>query len=255
VSRYYRSTSSGIGYPPWTRGVKTLVIACAITWVVQLIAGDSFTNRFGLIPRDVTQNWHVWQLVSYIFLHDRFSVLHILFNMLGLWMFGSALEDIWGTRQFVKFFFICGIGAGVLMVLLSPHDFHATIGASGSIYGILLAFGMLFPDRIIYWLIFPIPAKYFVMIMGGIAFYSSFMVAGTGVAHLAHVGGMLCGFLYMKGRGMTRTGSHGGGFGFGLSGLRARYAQWQRNRLRKKFDVYYNERHQDDKERWRRWKN
>jgi len=252
MSRYNRSTQSGIGYPPWTRAVKTLVIVCAITWLVQIIAGDSFTNRFGLIPRDVTQNWHVWQLVSYIFLHDRYNVLHILFNMLGLWMFGSALEDIWGSREFTKFFFICGVGAGILMVLLSPGSPFPTIGASGSIYGVLLAFGMMFPDRIIYWLIIPIPAKYFVMIMGGIAFFSSISASGSGIAHVAHLGGMLCGFLYLKSRGLTRR-RVGGGTKFGIGGLRARYAQWQRNRLRKKFEVYYNEKHDDEK--WRRWKN
>jgi membrane associated rhomboid family serine protease len=251
MSRYNRSTASGIGYPPWTKAVKTLVIACVITWFVEIIAGDSFTLRFGLVPQDVTHNWHIWQLVSYIFLHDRYNILHILFNMLGLWMFGSALEDIWGFRQFMKFFFICGIGAGILMVLLSPNSPAPTIGASGSIYGVLLAFGMLFPDRIIYWLIFPIPAKYFVMIMGGIAFYASISASGGSIAHVAHLGGMLCGFLYLKSRGLTRRSA--GGSRFSMGGIRSWYAQWQRNRLRKKFDVYYNEKHDDEK--WRRWKN
>ena len=125
------------------------------------------------------------------------------------------------------------------------------MGASGSIFGLLLAFGMMFPDRIIYWLIFPIPAKYFVMIMGGIAFFSSMSASGSGIAHVAHLGGMLCGFLYLKSRGLTRRRVGGGTFS--PSGLRAWYAQWQRNRLRKKFDVYYNEKHDDEK--WRRWKN
>ena len=251
MSRYSRSTSSGIGYPRWTPAVKTLVIASAITYFVQMIAGDSFNYRFGLVPFDVTRHLHVWQLVSYIFLHDRHNVMHILFNMLGLWMFGSDLEQVWGSRQFTKFFFICGIGAGLIMVLLSPSAEYPTIGASGAIYGILLAFGMLFPDRIIYWLIFPIPAKYFVMIMGGIAFFSSVSASGSGIAHVAHLGGMLCGFLYLKSRGLTRKSAGGGALGIG--GLRARYAQWQRNRLRKKFEVYYNEKHDDEK--WRRWKN
>lgn len=250
MSRYNRSTISGIGYPPWTRAVKTLVIACVITWLVQIIAGEPFNHRFSLTPLDVTQNWHAWQLVSYIFLHG--GPMHLLLNMLGLWMFGSALEDIWGSREFTKFFFICGIGAGILMVLLSPGSPFPTIGASGSIYGVLLAFGMLFPDRIIVWMIFPIKAKYLVMIMGGMAFYSSLSASGSGIAHVAHLGGMLCGFLYLKSRGLTRRRA-GGGTTLSVGGLRARYAQWQRNRLRKKFDVYYNEKHDDEK--WRRWKN
>ena len=124
--------------------------------------------------------------------------------MLGLWMFGSELEQVWGTRQFTKFFFVCGIGAGILMVffLLTGADSRVTtIGASGAIYGILLAFGMLFPDRIIYLVIFPIPAKYFVMIMGGIAFFSSLSASSGGVAHVAHLGGMLCGFVYIRAAG------------------------------------------------------
>ncbi len=251
MSRYNRSTMSGIGYPPWTRAVKTLVIVCVITWLVQLIAGNSFTFQFGLIPYDVTHRLRVWQLVSYIFLHDTTGVMHILFNMLGLWMFGSALEDVWGSREFTKFFFICGVGAGILMVLLSPNDLSPTIGASGSIYGILLAFGVLFPDRIIYYLIFPIPAKYFVMIMGGLAFFSSMSASGGGIAHVAHLGGMLCGFVYLKSRGLTRRRSGRGKFRIGS--LRSWYAQWQRNRLRKKFDVYYNQKHEDNKPG--RWKN
>ena len=255
VSRYYRSTSSGIGYPSWTYAVKTIVIACVITWFVQHIAGRSFNDQLGLTPYDVIHRFSIWQLVTYIFLHATGNISHILFNMLGLWMFGSDLEREWGTRQFTKFFFICGIGAGLLMVLLSPNDAHVTIGASGSIYGILLAFGMLFPDRIIYLIIFPIPAKYFVMLMGGIAFYSSWVSGiGSGVAHVAHLGGMLCGFLYLQVRGKHRRSSQPGLNP--ISGIRAWYAQWQRNRLRKKFDVYYNEKRRDeDSEKWRRWKN
>ena len=144
MSRYY--TTSGIGVPRFTPAVKALVTACVVTWVIQILVGSQFTSRFGLIPAAVTQGWSVWRLASYIFLHDVYNVSHLLFNMLGLWMFGSALEDVWGARQFTKFFFICGVGAGILMVLLSPYDPRMTIGASGSVYGILLAYAMLFPE-------------------------------------------------------------------------------------------------------------
>src|SRR5262245_26333154 len=132
MSRYYRTSYSSIGFPRWTRAVKTLIIACGVTYIVQLIAGQGFTNQFGLLPADVVHRGYVWQLVSYIFLHDPRNLLHIVFNMLGLWMFGSELEMVWGTRQFTKFFFICGIGAGLLMVLLFLFgiDFPVpTIGA------------------------------------------------------------------------------------------------------------------------------
>jgi membrane associated rhomboid family serine protease len=260
MSRYYRTSYSSIGYPRWTRAVKIIIIACAITFLVQIISGRAFTDTFGLTPYDVINSGSIWQVVTYIFLHDTGNILHILFNMLGLWMFGSELEQVWGTRQFTRFFFVCGIGAGVLMVLLyllsggGPRV--TTIGASGAVYGVLLAFGMLFPDRIIYWLIFPIPAKYFVMILGGIAFFSTVMTANSGIAHVAHLGGMLCGYIYMKARGMSRQ-RHRRRISVGVKDW---YGQWQRRRLRRKFDVYYNRRHgnsgnTDDDEKWRRWKN
>ena len=246
MSGYNRSSYSGIGYPQWTRAVKTLVIACVVAFVLQIfdsLAGaPSFTAKFGLTPYLVTHKFYVWQLVTYIFLHDTSPpFFHILFNMLGLWMFGSDLERVWGSRQFTKYFFICGIGAGLISVALSPNAVSPIIGASGAIYGILLAFGMLFPNRVIYWIIFPIPAKWLVVIFGGIAFFSSLSASGDGVAHVAHLGGMAIGFLYLKGGGL-------------LSGVKIRYDRWQRGRLRKKFDVYYNERHPDDNQRWRRWR-
>jgi rhomboid family protein len=254
MSRYHRTSYSSIGYPRWTPAVKKIIIACAITFIVQLISGMWFTDWFGLRPSDVVTRGYVWQLASYIFLHDTRNVLHILFNMLGLWMFGSELEMVWGARQFTKFFFVCGIGAGVVMVLLALLSVGSwqisTIGASGSVYGVLLAFAVLFPDRIIYYFIFPIPARYFALIMGGIAFFSSLSASSSGVAHFAHLGGMFCGFVYMKTRGMARSrGPRMSG------GFRAWYDRWRRNRLRKKFDVYYNRRHPDDDDKWRRWKN
>lgn len=254
MSRYHRTSYSSIGYPQWTRAVKILIIATVITFVVQLIAGRAFTQLFALKPAEVLYGGRIWELGTYLFLHDPGSILHILFNMLGLWMFGSELEQVWGSRQFTKFYFVCGVGAGIVMVLLyllfGGNPMVATIGASGAIYGILLAFGMLFPDRIIYMVIFPIPAKYFVMILGAIAFYSSISASSSGIAHVAHLGGMLCGFVYLKARGMSRSGRPGL-----LRGMRDGYDRWRRNRLRRKFEVYYNQRHPDNDEKWRRWKN
>ena len=245
MSRYNRSSTSGIGYPQWTRAVKTLVIINVVAFVLQNIdrmAGEPFfTQKFGLTPALVTHNYYLWQLVTYIFLHDTGNFTHILFNMLGLWMFGSDLEQVWGSREFTKYFFICGIAAGLLTVALSPNSNIPTIGASGAIYGILAAFALLFPHRIIYWIIFPIPAWVLASIFGGIALLSSVSSTGSGVAHVAHLGGMLCGVLYLKGGRL-------------VSGLKWRYDRWQRVRLRKKFDVYYNDRQRDDNERWRRWR-
>jgi len=208
-----------------------------------MAGGPSFTYKFGLTPILVTHNYYLWQLVTYIFLHDPGQLFHILFNMLGLWMFGSELERFWGTRRFTKFFFICGIGAGILTVLLSPNSAGTTIGASGAIYGILAAYGILFPDRIIIFIIFPILAKWFVIGLGVMVFVSSLSASGSGIANVAHLGGMLCGLVYLRGGRL-------------LPNLRLTYQRWQRNRLRRKFDVYYNEKHRDDdQQRWRRWRN
>jgi membrane associated rhomboid family serine protease len=230
----------------WTPAVRTLVIACVVGFLLQIIdqfsGNRSFTSEFGLVPVAVTQKYYLWQLVTYIFLHGGF--FHILFNMFALYMFGSELEQLWGTREFTKFFFICGIGAALTSVIASPYSFVPIIGASGAIFGLLLAYGVLFPNRIIYlYMVIPIQAKWFVVIMGAITFLSSMSATGSGVAYVAHLGGMLFGFIYLKGGRM-------------LFDFRGRYDRWQRNRLRKKFEVYYNERRRDeDDNKWRRWKN
>jgi membrane associated rhomboid family serine protease len=245
MSSRYRYRFGNFGFPRWTPVVRILIITCVVAYFLQIFdrasGGPSLTYKFGLTPSQVTHNFYLWQLVTYMFLHG--GTLHILFNMLGLWMFGSELESLWGPRYFTKFYFICGIAAGLLTVLLSPNSTITTIGASGAIYGILAAFGILFPNRIIIFIIFPIPAKWFVLGLGVMAFLSSF-TESNGVANVAHLGGMLCGLLYLKGGSL-------------VPGLKYRYDRWHRNRLRRKFEVYYNERHrkEDDPERWRRWKN
>jgi membrane associated rhomboid family serine protease len=170
-----------------------------------------------------------------MFLHDPDSILHILFNMLALWMFGTELERVWGTRYFLKFYFVTGIGAGLLTVLFSLLPFsmsdslyHANvIGASGAVYGLLLAYAIYFPDRpILLYFLFPIPARYFVMIMGAIAFYAS-LGHTSGVANATHVAGLLVGYLYLKSARMHP-----------LAELKYRYLKWKINRVRRKFDVY-----------------
>jgi len=245
MSSRYRSTRGGFSLGGrWTPAVKMLVIACTVGFLLdRLPGGPSFIAKFGLIPLSVTQNYYLWQLVTYIFLHGGF--FHILFNMFGLYMFGSELEATWGTREFTKFFFLCGIGAGITSVIVSPHSPIPIIGASGAIFGLLMAYGILFPNRLIYlYMIIPIPAKWFVVIFGAITFLSALSVTNSGVAYVAHLGGMIFGFIYLK----------GGRF---LPDLRYRYDRWRRNRLRRKFEVYYNERRRndDDQEKWRRWKN
>src|SRR5262249_45601444 len=151
MSSRFRSRYGGFGIGGWAPAVKGLIFTCVVAFFLQVFdrmaGGPSFSSKFCLTPALVAHNFFLWQLVTFIFLHDTGQFLHILFNMLALWMFGSELESLWGTRQFTKFFFLCGIGAGLLTVLLSPNSPATTIGASGAIYGILAAYGILFPNR------------------------------------------------------------------------------------------------------------
>src|SRR5262249_37094425 len=160
---YYRSTIDfGFGYGI-TPAVKQLLIANTVCFVVFLFAPRAgFGGAVGwlaLTPYAVVHG-AVWQLVTYLFLHDGF--FHILFNMLALWMFGCELERTWGYRRFLFYYFLTGIGAGLTVVSINHNSLGATVGASGAIYGILMAYGMLFPDRmILLWFVVPIAAKYF----------------------------------------------------------------------------------------------
>jgi membrane associated rhomboid family serine protease len=232
------SSSFSFGPGPLSSALKAIILANVAMFLVTTIA-PSLLLVLGLIPAAVTRDFWVWQLGTYMFLHG--GILHILFNMLALWMFGTELEHLWGTRFFLKFYFVTGIGAGVLTTLFSllPFGFaqalhhSVVVGASGAIYGLLLAYAMYFPDRPIYmYFVFPIPAKIFVLIMGAIAFYSSMSEVGGGVANATHLGGLLVGYVYLK------SLRKGGGRNDPLAELKYRYLKWKINRLRKKFDVY-----------------
>ncbi len=181
----------------WTEVVKFLILTNVTIFAAQMILGmdQFFIEHFSLIPKEFFQG-HVWTLVSYMFLHGSFS--HILFNMLALWMFGSMLERVWGSKEFLKYYLITGLGGGLCYALFNMDSYVPTVGASGAIYGLLLAYAVLFPDNIIYiWFVIPVKAKYFAIIFGVIEFLASFNV-GSGVAHLAHLGGMVMGYAYLK---------------------------------------------------------
>lgn len=138
-----------------------------------------------------------WQPLTYMFLHG--GIFHLLFNMLVLWMFGTALELTWGAPRFFKFYLVCGIGAGLLNAVLTPGGQIPIVGSSGAIYGLLMAFAILFPEQIIYfWGIFPLKAKYFVIGIGIIEFLMAVSTTERGIAHIAHLGGMLFGLVYIK---------------------------------------------------------
>jgi membrane associated rhomboid family serine protease len=227
------SVQYSLGGPgPISLAVKWIIIANIAAFLVTL-AFPVLQVYFGLSPQSVIERQWIWQPITYMFLHA--DMFHILFNMLGIWMFGVQLERLWGTREFVKYYAITGVGAAVTTIAVSflPFSFTApiyqsiTVGASGALYGLLLAFALKWPHTpILMFLLFPVPARYFVMIIGGIAFLSS-IGGGDGIAHAAHLGGLAFGYAYLKrGRG-------------GLSAeIKYRYLKWKMNRLRRKFDVY-----------------
>jgi len=246
MRRYSSPYASAISFGPGrlSPAIKALIIANVAMFFAQLLIPLT-TELLGLHPILVAQRFWVWQLATYMFLHG--GLFHILFNMLALWMFGTELERVWGTRYFVKYYFVTGIGAGVLTVLFSLLPFDVAqnlqrvniVGASGAIYGLLLAFGLYFPDRPIYmYFVFPIPAKIFVLIMGAIAFYSSLSDAGGGVANATHLGGIIVGYLYLQGGRMRLAADP-------IGELKYRYMRWKINRTRKKFDVYSGGRNDD----------
>jgi membrane associated rhomboid family serine protease len=235
----YRSRSSFFNWS-FPSGVKWLIIVNTAIYLLYFAAirtvGDILIP-FKLIPAMVERG-AVWQPVTYLFIHDPQGVMHILLNMLFLWMFGKPVEETWGTRRFLQYYFLCGVGAGLCVVavnLLIGNGFQATIGASGAIFGLLLAFGMLFPNQeILFMFLFPMKAKYLVAIYGAIAFLGTFQ-GGSTVSNLAHLGGMIFGFVYIKTQFSRRRVSVTGGSGFDV---RRAWRDYKMKRAKKKFQVY-----------------
>jgi membrane associated rhomboid family serine protease len=236
----YRGRTLTLSFPPFTFWVKRIIIASVVIYFLQVLLGTFmpvgeryFELYAGLVPALVVHYAMIWQLLTYSLLHG--SVGHVLINMLMLWMFGRELELVWGKRRFLNYFFICGVGAGIITILVKvvpmlwghrPYDIP-TIGASGAIFGILIANAILFPDRRIWLFPLPltIPMRPFVAVMGAIEFFGTLGAGGDGVSHFCHLGGMLIGWLYL------RRGSF-------LYRVRNEMADWRYQRNRKRFQVY-----------------
>lgn len=188
--------------------VTTIVILNVLVFLLQmLLAGTPFQRFFALYPRLVIERGFIWQLGTYMFLHG--GIFHLFFNMLIIWMFGSALEQIWGGSRFLRYYIICGLGGALFSFIFSYNV--PVIGASGAGYGILLAYGVLFPYNQIYvWGIIPVRARTLVIVLGAVEFLSG-LGGGDGIAHFAHLGGMAVGLLYLK------TDRRSGRFFSGLS--------------------------------------
>ena len=184
--------------PPLPPVTKALLLICTAVYCVQLLLPPGVVSWFVLQPV-LSGRFMPWQLVTYAFLHA--NAVHLFFNMLGLWMFGAELEDMWGRKRFMQFLLACALTGAVAHIPLSMVFGGAgpTVGASGALYGLLLAFAMTFPDRIIMPLFPPIPmkAKIFVAVFGALELFNG-VFGSTGVAHFAHLGGMLGGFLMLR---------------------------------------------------------
>jgi membrane associated rhomboid family serine protease len=253
----YRGRTLTLSFPPFTRAVKWLILTNAAVFLVMALLRAFAGNVAGvadeflaLIPDRVLHGF-IWQMITYSFLHA--GILHILFNMLGLWWFGAPLEMDWGKNRFLEFYVFCVMGAALTTIAVSYTGVGGitpqtgTIGASGGVLGILMAFGMLYGDReILLYFVLPIKAKYFV---AGVAFFELINAIeaarpghGQGIAYVCHLGGLLFGFLYVKfvpRRGLMFEASEN------YFNMRNSFYRWKRRRAAKKFEVYMRQHDQE----------
>lgn len=206
----------GAGRRSTTTPVVSLLLALnGLAFMAEFVAGEWLLFQFALWPLGSPDyagsllglirvpGFQPWQLVSYAFLHG--SLLHLFTNMFAMWMFGIPIERLWGSGRFAVYYFVCIVGAGTVQLLVASAAVaevgpYPTIGASGGVFGVLLAFGMMFPNQRILLLFPPIPmrAKWFVILYGAFELYAGISGTMSGVAHFAHLGGMLFGFLLIQ---------------------------------------------------------
>ncbi len=273
--------------PTMTKNLLVInILAFLATWVLRN-SGVDLNALLGLHFFKAS-DFHVYQFVTYMFLHGGFT--HILFNMFALWMFGSVIERVWGPKKFLFYYIVCGVGAGIVQELVqygsyvyqglaayqyvnmggeqismdSYINLWTTICASGAVYGILLAFGMIFPNERLFIIPFPFPIKAKWLIVGYIAIelFSAMSGPGDGVAHMAHLGGMLFGFLLIRYWQKHPDSSQRFGRSYGqefFDNLRHKYEERQRNQhmhaeqtqweeRRRETDEEYNERQKQNQE-------
>ena len=238
------------------------ILAFLASWVLQR-SGVDLNALLGLHFFKAS-DFHFYQFFTYMFLHGGFT--HILFNMFALWMFGSVIERVWGPKKFLFYYIVCGVGAGIIQEMVQLYFFAdiPTLGASGAVYGILLAFGMIFPNERLFIIPFPFPIKAKWLIVGYIAIelFSAMSGPGDGVAHMAHLGGMLFGFLLIRYWRNHPDSSQRFGRSYGqefFDNLRRKYEERQRNQRmhaeqtkweerRRETDEEYNQRQRQNQE-------
>jgi len=245
-----RGGNISFSFPPFAGWVKRIIIACTAIFLLELVVRRVFgvnlrwvEEWFALIPVFVMKG-EVWQIVTYSLLHASFS--HLFFNMLTLWFIGSYLERDWGPRRFIECYLFCVVGAALVTIAVAYTHFLGadprvgTVGASGGIFGLLMAFGILYANQEMF--MFPLPftikAKYVVGIWIIVAIVAVFDPTQSGVATFAHIGGLVSGFLFVKftpRRGLTYAASEQ------YFGARNWYYRWKRRRAARKFEVYMRE--------------
>jgi membrane associated rhomboid family serine protease len=217
--------------PPAVKGLITATVSLfVLQWFFSVIQGPNLVNYFGLTPGEVTGRFMIWQTVTYMFFHG--GAFHLLFNCYMLWALGKVVEVQWGTRSFLFYYFLCGVGAAVVNVLVEPHAMTPVIGASGAIYGLLVAFAMMYPDAVfLVMFIVPLKAKHAVVFFALLELMFSMNANASNIANIAHLGGMATGFIYLKSRVWRLD------FRF----WKGRFGDWSRQRKTSKPKIEFHE--------------
>lgn len=222
--------------PPLTEWVKILIIVNAGVFIGQLLTRHSFDYIFGFMPAEAIAGFKLWQFVTYMFLHG--DIWHIFFNMIMLWMFGSQMESDWGPDTFIRFFLFAGLGGSVMSWITDPWSMRITIGASAAVFGILLAYAIAYPNRVVLVaFIFPVKVKYLVIALGALNFFAAFQYTSSGIAHFAHLGGLLFGYIYLRVFMRPSWERAPAGAGWGPSAWRRAWDRWQARRRLKVIDL------------------
>jgi membrane associated rhomboid family serine protease len=231
------------GPPVTPQIIKTLIIANCVVYAAQMVSPA--VNELGPVtPIEFWQHGYLWQPFTYMWMHSKYSVFHILFNMFSLWMFGSQLALLWGEQRFLRFYLACGIGAGFAIATIPYLALFAgfgsegtliygTLGASGAVMGCLLAFSFTWPDRTIQLLFPPIPIKAIWLIP--LIFAIELFSGPSNVSHVGHLGGVVVGWIYLLHEGRTP----------GAPTLNTLILRWKRYRMRRRLRAVHDEERRD----------
>jgi membrane associated rhomboid family serine protease len=242
---YGRGSQLGFGPPVTPDIIKTLLIANGLVFVAQ-IATDGLVTQLGVVqPSAVWLDLQIWRPFTYMWLHSQHAPLHIIFNMLMLWMFGSPLALVWGDQRFLRYYLVCGVGAGVLiatvpfvpfLVGLSNHIMNVpTLGASGAIMGVMVAYSFTWPDRTIMLLFPPMPLRAIWLVP--LILVMDYLIGPSNVSHVGHAGGAVVGWIYLVREGRTP----------GAPTLKSLKHRWHRYRMRQRIRVAHEE---EKRKRW-----